>query len=186
MGDFELSAGDYETVSNQPTISLLPNDLATIYSCAEQRDSARSYGGELGVDREETHVIGLKGEFGLAKYYDLEVDTEFRVNGDDGTDFRILLDGVPVAVDVKTTIYWDEPWLKVMPEQTNTPAQVYVLAAVDGVTVKLVGMIEKEVLLDRELSYETGYTANYIAKPDELLELPEKSLVSVDEDADRF
>jgi single-strand DNA-binding protein len=70
----------------------------------------------------DTHFVGLCGEWCYAVISGQVVDERLLAEGDGGSDFG--------PVDVKTTTYWREPWLREF-TKTRHPPLYYALVAVD-------------------------------------------------------
>ena len=162
---------------SQPAITLTPEDLAAAYEHGRERDAARGWSRNYGIERAQTHIRGLKAELAVAQYYDLDADLSFRPDGDGGVDFRVELRGEPTALDVKATQYISDPWLKVRADAHHA-ADAYLLVAVDGACARLVGWADAETVLATEPSDATGHHRNHVLRGDDLEPVPEPDAVS--------
>lgn len=73
-----------------------------------------------------THFIGLCGEATFAQWAKKPLDVQLKASGDEGHDF--IVNGK--TIDVKTTVYWDDPILKEF-EGRKKSADLLVLAGLD-------------------------------------------------------
>lgn len=165
-----------------PVLTLLPDDLKAAYECGRERDNAREWSRNFGIEREQTHIRGLKAELAVARHYGLDADLEFRADGDSGADFRAEVDGDPAVIDVKATAYWAAPWLKVRADGHHT-ADYYLLAAVDDARVKLVGWADAEAVRATEPTDKTGHHRNHVVEGEELDPVPPQDAVQKLQDA---
>ena len=103
---------------NYIKVKLSDQDIARTETLARARDAKkRKFGagrhGGLTDSSEQSHAYGLYGEVAVAKYFDIELDTEiYDDHGDFGYDFIIG----DLKVDVKTATHFSAyryPWLKV-------------------------------------------------------------------------
>jgi len=80
-------------------------------------------------DSAKTNIIGMYGEVGFARLFDLPVDESLRPDGDNGVDFTMYLDfgtGIrETVVDVKTAKY--PKYLLVREHEIDYPIDVFVL-----------------------------------------------------------
>jgi len=155
--------------------TLSPDTLARCYELGRQRDSNHATSRNLNQTREKTHINGLKGELAFAQRYNLNVDTEDRPTGDK-YDFKVLWGNMVVSIDVKATRYTQDPWLKVRPN--NVKADIYVLAAIDGADVDLVGYATDVAINATEPTTKTGHMENHILEASELRDLPNPERVT--------
>lgn len=158
------------------TVALEPDHLRHIYAEGRRRDEARSWSRNYTIDREQTHIRGLKGELAVAEYYGLAPDLSERPDGDAGIDFEAWWWLYPVAIDVKTTQYRTDPWLRVRADGHDA-ADVYVLTAVDGTEVDLVGWASRADVRAVEPSRETGHHENHVLDAAALRPLPDPEFV---------
>jgi len=159
------------------TVALEPDHLRHIYAEGRRRDEAREWSRNYNIDREQTHIRGLKGELAVADYYGLEPDLSDRPTGDAGIDFEAWWCHLyPVAIDVKTTQYRTDPWLRVRADGHDA-ADIYVLTAVDGTEVDLVGWASRGDVEAVEPSRETGHHENHVLDAGALRPLPEPEFV---------
>lgn len=163
--------------TQQPTVTLTPDDLAAAYEHGRERDAARGWSRNFGIEREQTHIRGLKAELAVARYYGLEPDLSFRRDGDGGVDFRAKVRNTPTALDVKATQYIIDPWLKVRADGHHA-ADAYLLAAVNGAVVRLVGWAAAATVRATEPSDATGHHRNHVLRGDDLKPVPRPDSVS--------
>lgn len=111
---------------------------------------------------QHTHLPGLAGEQVFALVAGVEVDWAARVQGDGGMDFPDL------KLDVKTTLHWTDPWLRVS-KQEKMVAQWYALVALDlhGRRGFVVGYCHKQDVLGAEVK-DMGYGPSYVLPADRL------------------
>lgn len=162
------------------TVHLEPDDLQAAYVEGRRRDNSRSWSRNYAIDAETTHIRGLKGEIAFARCYGLSPDLSERPAGDGGVDVSCWWFVFPVSVDVKTTQYVADPWLRVRAD-CSSHADVYVLAAVadDGVAVDLVGWATRHDVTDTPPTRtETGHHTNHILKAQDLRALPDPMWVA--------
>lgn len=105
--------------------------LAGRHNEKEAKYGAMTYDNGSGVN---AHYIGICGEIAVAQLLGGKMDFSTYDRGDTGIDLSIL----GVNVDVKTTTYMKDPWLRVELEHWKSDT-CYVLCAFDGEVVKLVG-----------------------------------------------
>ena len=152
------------------TVNLTPEQMQTVYGHGRERDSIHTDANSF-IDREKTHIRGLKGEIAVAEYYGLSTDLELRPTGDNGVDFSCWWLLCPVAVDVKTTEYTRNPWLKVKADG-HKESDVYILTADNGADIELVGWAWLRDVEAVDPTAETGHHENHVLKPDNLREMP--------------
>lgn len=98
------------------------------------------------------HITGLKGEAAVEACFGRPRDRKILDHGDDGRDF-ILLPPLNVT-QVKTTSYFDKPWLRAEVEHDKPVINTY-LAAVSYVypthdhLVELLGWLPREIVIQR-------------------------------------
>ena len=80
-------------------------------------------------DSAKTNVIGMYGEVGFGRLFNLPVDEELRPEGDNGIDFvlHMAFDGVvePFSIDVKTAVY--PKYLLIREHEIDYPTDLYIL-----------------------------------------------------------
>lgn len=176
-----ISLGGDAPMSSQlpksPVVQLSDDELETINEEGRKRDEMHPDSRNWKIPREMTNVRGLKGEFAFAKYYDLEVDTDLRPDGDGGIDFVVEINGNEKTVDVKTVNYPNNPLLLVREAREDHP-DMYVLTATDSPEVKLVGMLPTDHVLARDPVESQYGHLNHRFEEDELLPLPPKDAVT--------
>lgn len=154
-----------------------PESLATAYRIGRRRDSNHATSRNLNCEREQTHINGAKGEVAFADYYGLDIDERDLPDGDEGYDFIVEWFAEPVRVDIKSTTYHNDPWLKVEPDEVLT-ADVYVLAAVHKASVSLVGWTLASAVARTPATDETGHTENHILRAEDLNQMPQPQEVT--------
>jgi len=123
---------------------LLVDEWEEITRCADEREAQkRGYAtSKLLRGTHSTHLIGLAGEFALAKLTGRKPDTSLRIQGDGGSDFKNL--------DVKTATYWP-PILKHPVNPKYWPewlALVYLDE--ENKTARFIGTVSKADLMSGE------------------------------------
>jgi hypothetical protein len=164
-----------QTTHDRVTVTLSPDQLKTVYAHGRERDNLHAEANSF-IDREKTHIRGLKGEIAVAEYYGLETDLELRPTGDNGIDFTCWWLLCPVQVDVKTTEYVSNPWLKVKADGHKT-ADVYILTVDDGADIELVGWAWLRDVEATDPTQETGHHTNHVLKPSDLRTMPKPQQV---------
>lgn len=164
-----------QTTHDRVTVTLSPDQLKTVYAHGRERDNLHAEANSF-IDREKTHIRGLKGEIAVAEYYGLETDLELRPTGDNGIDFTCWWLLCPVEVDVKTTEYVSNPWLKVKADGHKT-ADVYILCVDDGADIELVGWAWLRDVEATDPTQETGHHTNHVLKPSDLRTMPKPQQV---------
>jgi len=114
----------------------------------EKQFGAMTYSVNTGIN---AHYVGICGEIAAAQLLGGEIDFSTYARGDNGVD--LVIDGV--KVDVKTTTYSVDPWLRVETEHWH-PETCYVLCSFDqqkdtveligrcrGSTIKRIGEVKK-------------------------------------------
>jgi len=149
----------YEDKRERDVVIVLESgDLKSAYETARARDDVYDHKGADNVDeseRTDIHIAGAKGEHGLAKYWQIGPNTDVLDGPDPGYDYVVDVAGIRVTVDIKTKRYWSEPHL-IVPVDDAGKADVYVLAAVDGVRVRLVGYVSAFRLQTHDAVYDFG------------------------------
>lgn len=177
-----------QTRPPRETVALEPEHLRHIYAEGRRRDEAREWSRNYAIDREQTHVRGLKGELAVAEYYGLAPDLSERPAGDAGIDFEAWWYLYPVSIDVKTTQYRSDPWLRVRADGHHA-ADVYVLTAVgdDGTEVDLVGWAsDADVQAVEPTTERTGHHENHVLDAGALRPLPDPTFVdALDREVER-
>jgi len=78
--------------------------MRTLHKLASQRSSTKFDGTNKQVDQAlsnvEAHYVGLKGEWAVASYLHLDMDTSMSYSGDDGYDLEMR----GVTIDVKMSV----------------------------------------------------------------------------------
>jgi len=164
-----------QTTHDRVTVTLSPDQLKTVYAHGRERDNLHAEANSF-IPREKTHIRGLKGEIAVAEYYGLSTDLELRPTGDNGVDFSCWWLLCPVQVDVKTTEYVTNPWLKVKADGHKT-ADVYILTADNGADIELVGWAWLRDVEAVAPTQETHHHENHVLKPDDLREMPNPNQV---------
>jgi hypothetical protein len=135
----------------------------------------------LNQEKGQTHIRGLKGEIAFADFYGLQPDLQIRPEGDDGIDFEVewcIADCADVTVDLKTTRY-DTGNLLVKRDRRSRSDR-YVLAVVPkkSISVRLIGWVERDTVLDAPLTDHTGHFVNHEVRQNDLRALPDPQQIS--------
>jgi hypothetical protein len=178
------SLADYEREPRErerPVVELRFEELKRINEWAEGRNEMNTTNSDCGIDGKTSNVRGLKGEYALAKQYNIPWESQpcSVIDGpDDGYEFELTRfdEQRKPTVDVKATKY-APAWLKARTDR-KLKADVYVLAHCDGARIELVGWITRKQLRAREPTQSvagcTLQQENYVAQPDELRRMPEQ------------
>lgn len=160
---------------------ILPKDkikeaylLAKKRNQKEARYGAMTYGNvNAGL---ESHLIGMLGEMAVAYHFGIDVDKViYDYHGDDGLDLTIAGFGL---CQVKTTTYWQKPFLRVELEHYRKDIKSYFLCALwlmdipTTRTVEIVGWAPHELVAvqkPRRLGF--NLPLNYILEEQELQSL---------------
>jgi len=134
-------------------------------------------GGQLlcdGLDSVGTHLLGILGEYAVAKYYGVAetLDEDTYQLRDSGGDIRIG----DLQVDVKVT-QWDgdNPYLLVPSDSTQShmtagSADAYVLVQqVEGLTFRLIGFASHTIVTARAPRRFPRHIKNFVVESSELL-----------------
>ena len=126
---------------------------------------------------ENSHFYGLLGEIAVAKHFKVEIDKRiFATHGDDGVDL-VLEDPDLGNVQVKTTTYTKDPFLRVpMGKQKDKDKlkdiDSYICCCIDvknSKEVQIVGWIDHKELVKKKTRRFLRYgPVNYVAKESEL------------------
>lgn len=115
-----------------------------LHQIGHERDIQKlSYRSTKNWSSESTHFLGIVGETALSFVTGIPVNAFLDPQGDGNKDFS--WDGR--TIDVKTTKYWSDPYLKQYP-QPKSWCDVYVLAATDipRKRAKIFGWVEREAM----------------------------------------
>lgn len=147
------------------------NDKAAILGGCNYKDEA--------CNSLMAHVRGLVGEVAVAIFGEVKVDARiFHARGDRGADLHIAPFG---SVQIKTTPYRHDPWLRVECDKVDPATQVYFLVWVpekfshtEPLTVEIVGLCARDLVLSKPRSRPLvrGGPENYIVKECELTQDP--------------
>lgn len=138
---------------------ILPKDkIREAYLIAKKRNQkeakygAMTYGGVRGGF--EAHLVGMLGEMAVAHHFGLDVDKViYDDHGDDGIDLAVAGFGLS---QVKTTTYWQKPFLRVELEHYREDVKSYFLCALwfpdipTTRTVEIVGWAPQELVAAQE------------------------------------
>lgn len=117
------------------------------------------------------HFIGLIGEFGVSQFLKVPLNEVIYDNhGDEGWDFDVKKFG---KVDVKTTTYFKDPYLRIPVKEfdKNPDVKTYFLVAVDEIdfNYEVVGWISRDKVPEFEQKQLTPTgPLNYIIKREDL------------------
>jgi hypothetical protein len=103
----------------------LSSEWETIHKIADERDAQKRNFKSSRYWNENSHFYGCLGEVAYALVVKKKFDDILKVMGDDGSD----VDGY----DVKTSTYYNDPWLKHDPNSKKLPEKGFVLV---GLNVK--------------------------------------------------
>jgi len=165
----------------RPVVHLTFEELKQIHDWAERRREMNTMNDDCGVDGKTADVRGLKGEYALAKHYDIPWESQpcSAIDGpDDGHEFELTRFGDmhKPTLDVKTTGY-KPAWLKARTDR-ELKASAYVLAHCDETRVELIGWLPRGNLRAREPTQTvagcTLQQENYVAQPDDCRRMPEQ------------
>tara|TARA_Y100000593_G_scaffold94271_1_gene192580 strand:+ start:10356 stop:10979 length:624 start_codon:yes stop_codon:yes gene_type:complete len=134
------------------------------------------------VESEWTHKLGLIGEVAVAQYFGVSIDENiYDDHGDDGTD--LVIPELGGRVDVKTTPYCHDPYLRVpmgKPKDKEKMKNVdaYVSCCYDKSKpnmVQIIGWQKKEIVIKSEKKrFLDQGPLNYKLEEHELEQIPSK------------
>jgi hypothetical protein len=137
---------------NRKFIQIEDGELNKLYNLATRRnEKERIYGSRTYGNKDNSlwiHYAGLIGEFGCAKWLGVKVDeTIFATHGDRGVDFTYN----GLAIDVKTSLNYDNPYLKVQSDKDYSRVNVFLLATVhpEDFNVEVVGYAPKDLVTQK-------------------------------------
>lgn len=167
-----------ETVDGSITVPLSDAEQDWCDSVAQKRAASYESGATedttygVGNTKLSIHKRGVRAEYALAALYDLaDVDEGVYVDGDDGTDMQMVLDGEVLDVDVKSSSY--EPvWTKQKSWKAGS-CDAYVTCYVpeDGTHVKVKGWVRDKRLCQEEnkVQSKAGDFYNYAFRSEDPL-----------------
>jgi len=157
---------------------LSDDDLQFAVDLGRERDESMNHAG-VGVgpaERSDIHVRGAKAEVAVARYWQIEPHDHVG-SPDDGSDYSVVVNGVPADVDVKAKPgdYWGDEDMFVEPKHVAR-IDVFVLTCVDGRRVRLIGYLpasavtdyDTEETNDKTLYRVPGGDMNPLPTPDEV------------------
>ncbi len=160
---------------SQPTYTLTPEDLQLASTLALRRSRHKAGTNVYGDGNYTGHYIGVLGEIGFARLYNLEVDETERPGGDGGTDFTAVRtlysrpnelgdeEQQEVTIDVQTTKYWP-PILK-YDERHPLTADYAIAAWTDGKDVVIYGAVSREEFYELAEERDFGYGTRLTLQP---------------------
>ena len=105
-------------------------DLSTcwdvICSIGEQRHQQKDSFKSTRAWNNKSHIIGVLGEFVISLESGIEFDTELKINGDNGSDFKIN----NKTIDIKCATFFKDPDLKHPAQEIRWP-DYFVLVALN-------------------------------------------------------
>ena len=120
-------------MNNRVKIDLPQEKLKEAVEIAKQRDAKKEKFGSKSYNNtykssEDVHIVGAVGEAAVAHFFGVEMDkTIFQEHGDAGVDNTVK----SYSIEVKTTTYWKDPYLRVPAYRPNKEIDYYVLCYVD-------------------------------------------------------
>ena len=136
-------------------IKLPKENLEEAIDIAKQRDLKKEKFGSKSYNNsyrssEDVHIVGAIGEAAVAHLFGVEIDkTIFHDRGDAGVDNKVETYG---NIEVKTTTYWKNPYLRVPAYRPNKDIDHYVLCYVDKrdySNVWVIGIAKREDVVNR-------------------------------------
>ena len=121
-------------MNSRVKIDLPQEKLQEAMQIAKERDVKKERFGSKSYNNtykssEDVHIVGAVGEAAVAHFFGVEMDkTIFQEHGDAGVDNSI--DGYG-NIEVKTTTYWKDPYLRVPAYRPNKDIDYYGLCYVD-------------------------------------------------------
>lgn len=121
------------------------------------------------TDTYEMHLIGMLGEFAVAKFFGIGVDSSVSLSGDDKiTDLRVS----GLNVQIKTRLPQKPPMYLFFNDKSLFKADRAVCACLKGpATVQLIGWIDRERFLLEAQELNFGYGKRFGVPQQTLLEM---------------
>lgn len=169
-----------DTRTKGVTVELNDGDVQDAVEVGRGRDGVYIGKGAASVDperRTKIHIMGAKGEFALARYWNIPPNDVVLDSPDPGYDYEVRIGGVDAKVDVKATEY-DDGDLIVRPPNASVP-DVFVLTRVAGVAVRLVGYLSARRLTAEHDPVNDFERPVYRVPGDDLKPLPAPDEVTV-------
>jgi hypothetical protein len=147
-------------------------DLAKARNAKSKRFGEQTYNNkQTGND---THLIGLLGEFAVSQHFEVPLDENIYDNhGDVGADFVLEELG---RTEVKTTTYISEPLLRVPIDSISKKTDAYILCAIDKKDysrVYIIGWLNaKKVIQAKQKKLSRYGPKNYIVEENQLKNVP--------------
>ena len=160
------------------TVNLTDKQLDKLDQLAKARNKKSKRFGACTYNSDQTgndtHLIGLLGEFAVSQHFEVPLDeTIYDNHGDVGADF--VIDGLGRA-EVKTTTYYAEPLLRVPVDSISKKTDAYILCAVNKNNLKQVQIIgwlgTKKVIQARQQKLSRYGPKNYIIAEESLKDIP--------------
>jgi hypothetical protein len=165
-------------------IKITLSDAELDRACRIARDRHKSY--EAGATANTVYgdepsflkmYQGAKAELAIVKLFDeAEMDTSISVQGDDGTDTELILDGDRQTVDVKSTRHVENPKMLLKTGYDHGNADAYVQTAFETKSpeIYVVGWATKEELCQEDNLARWPYDhLNYVLDERNLRRVPD-------------
>lgn len=172
-------------MNNRTQVTLPKEKLEEAINIAKQRDLKKERFGSKSYNNsyrssEDVHIVGAVGEAAVAHLFGVEIDkTIFHDRGDAGVDNKVSTYG---NIEVKTTTYWKDPYLRVPAYRPNKDIDYYVLCYVDKrdySNVWIIGVAKREDVVNRpKRRLCKDGPLNYILKESELEKINDSLLPS--------
>jgi hypothetical protein len=155
-------------------IKLTDDEVQTVRDLAAQRNlKAKRFGSKTYNGKNtsaETHILGLAGEFAIAKLCGVPVDSRiYSSHGDDGTD--LVLPGIG-NVAIKTTTYVDKPLLRAEVHRHKDVIDYYIACYVNANDISDVWFIgwatTEEVLNAKQRKFLRYGPTNYVLTEEQM------------------
>lgn len=162
-------------------VELNDKDVKEAYDVGRGRDGVYAGKGAASIapgDRTKIHIMGAKGEYALARYWNIPPNDVVLDKPDPGFDYEVAVGGMGFKIDVKATKYFGTGDLIVKPSETSVP-DTFVLVGVDGTTVRLVGYMPAGRLTSDYDTVDDFAKPVYRLARDELKPLPAPGEVTV-------
>ena len=171
------------TMNNRVKIDLPVEKLNEAIEIAKKRDAKKEKFGSKSYNNtyrssEDVHIVGAVGEAAVAHFFGVDMDkTIFQEHGDAGVDNSVEGCG---NIEVKTTTYWKDPYLRVPAYRPNKEIDYYVLCYVDKKdysNVWIVGAAKRDEVVKKTKRrlYRDG-PLNYILEEKELEDINDSML----------
>ena len=169
--------------SSRVQVKLPKKILDEAIDIAKQRDLKKKKFGSKSYNNsyrssEDVHIVGAVGEAAVAHFFGVEMDkTIFHEHGDAGVDNTVKGYG---NIEIKTTTYWKNPYLRVPAYRPNKDINHYILCYVDKKdysNVWIIGVAKKEdVVKQTKRRLCKDGPLNYIVEEKELEKIHDNML----------